>query len=154
MKLPKTQSFFSADLSTEEIAAILRRIEENITQRAPVEGYTYHSNLATELLPDWQELVGHLQALREQQAPFFVVHGRKPADLLRLALNIPIRIFGYKQARFNIQLLNLLEKVLLSTQAMRLKIAKQEAEMEALRSELRLLITVLKQDVYPTDTST
>lgn len=147
------QTFFSTNLPPEEIAAILRRIEENMTQRAAIVGQAIDTNTVTALLPDWQELNGLLQALREQQAPFFVVHGRKPADLLRLALNVPIRIFGYKQARFNKQLLNLLEEVLVSVQTVRWKIAQQEVEIEALRGELKMLVALLTERTHSTDAS-
>lgn len=124
-----------------------------MTQRAAIVGQAIDTNTVTALLPDWQELNGLLQALREQQAPFFVVHGRKPADLLRLALNVPIRIFGYKQARFNTQLLNLLEEVLVSVQTVRWKIAQQEVETAALRGELHMLVVSLTESTHSTDAS-
>jgi hypothetical protein len=96
-------------IEPQELARLLRRVEENLATRPLL------VRDAKSGLPTIHDL---LQQLHTMHAPLYVANGYRAADLLKRALNLPIRLFGRKQARFNQDLLDLLGLMLIQIQAL------------------------------------
>ena len=102
--------FFTANLAQDELEYILRRIDENLALRPLFRQRVDDAMAVTPpntppVLPDLGDLSWHVQELHHMQAPLFVIKGRDMRNQLKRLLNLPIRIFGHKQVRFNRELL-------------------------------------------------
>jgi predicted SAM-dependent methyltransferase len=101
-------AFFSTSLDQQELERILRRIDENLALRPLLRE-------ADQGAPGGQvplDLVERLQSLLSMHAPLFVIKGRNLPNLVKWLINLPIRVFGYKQIMFNRELLELLAPML------------------------------------------
>jgi len=103
-----------ADLPQHEINDILRRADEHLEQHPLLHAPSLLSAPITDL--SWK-----LQNLYFMQAPLFVVKGNGLREQIKRILNLPIRVFGYKQIRFNHELLELVGLMLVQLQEIRLQ---------------------------------
>lgn len=138
--------FFSAGLDHTELEQILRRIDENLALRPilnqPAADTAGLADTAMPALPDWGDIGVRLQELHGMQAPLFVIKGRGLPDLLKRALNLPIRIFGRKQLRHNREQLELIERLLAQIQGLRQHAQAQAAELARVRATAQQLPTL------------
>jgi hypothetical protein len=107
-------SFPIADLPEHEINDILRRADDHLEQHPLLQVRSLSSASIADL--SWR-----LQNLYFMQAPLFVVKGNGFREQIRRILNLPIRAFGYKQIRFNDELLELVGLMLVQLQEIRLQ---------------------------------
>jgi hypothetical protein len=102
-------------LSPEQIRQILARLDENLWQdpiyRNPVRIAPHPVIEGSELSAVTSELRRRLKKLHSMQAPLFVVKGRDFSNQVKWLLNLPLRLFGSKQIRFNNELLEMLELI-------------------------------------------
>ena len=106
--------FSIADLPQREINDILRRADEHLEQHPLL----HASSLSSVPIAD---LSWRLQNLYFMQAPLFVIKGNSLKEQIKRVLNLPIRVFGYKQIRFNHELLELVGLMLVQLQEIRLQ---------------------------------
>jgi hypothetical protein len=108
-------SFFEADLPPDELEQILYRIEENLAFRQILK--TQASALETVPLfpiPSLADFESRLQQLKALKAPLFRPEETQGGSALaRRILNLPLRLFGFKQQQFNDELLALLADTVL-----------------------------------------
>lgn len=129
-----------ADLPPGEVERILKRIEENLAFRKVLKDA---GSPATEPppLPPVAGFDERHQRLRRLNAPFFVPEGSGLSALFRRLLNLPLRVFGHKQAQFNEQSIDLTTQLVASfhqalTEQRNALIALSK-DVEALRQEIR-----------------
>jgi hypothetical protein len=113
-------TFFSSNLNQVELEQILQRIDENLALRPILRHQDTDpagaSTASPPSLPDLGEFAMLLQRLRMMRAPLFVVKGSDPRNQLKRLLNLPIRVFGRRQTRFNNELLDALTALLTDMQ--------------------------------------
>ena len=115
-----------------ELERILGRIDENLLLR-PVSG-------EADLTPDtWlsrlEGLQARIQALRALRAPLFVLGGPVLSKLAALS-NVPCRLFGRKQIRFNRELLDALDSAISLLADREEQFAVMQVELERLRQRV------------------
>ena len=140
------QPLFSAELNPAELEEILRRIDENLALRPILPGQpTGESGLETAAppLPGWPDLAWRLQEIRQRQSPYFVVNGPDLANQLRRLLNLPLRVFGRKQAYFNGEALDVLGEIVAQLQALRAQ-AEYHARVAQDLAQLRERVSALE----------
>ncbi len=96
---------FRIRLPDDELETVLQRVEENLALRPVLDP----EPPAAEPEGPFDGLRARLAALRALRAPYFVLGGRVPGAVAAV-LNLPLRVFGRKQRRFNEDLLRLLEQ--------------------------------------------
>lgn len=101
-----------AQLDPAELERILRRIDENLAHAPLLPAAGAPVATAGEPLADLGDLPERIQELHRMQAPLFVVQGRLLPRLAKRLLNLPIRVFGYKQRSFNRTLVDTLGMLL------------------------------------------
>jgi hypothetical protein len=101
-------------LSLDELEHILQRVDENLTM-SPVLSEAHEEIDSSTILPI-SDLFGRLQELKQMRAPLFVIKGRDVRNQLKRLLNLPIRVLGHKQIRFNRDILELLTLLVTSLQ--------------------------------------
>ncbi len=106
--------FSTANLSQQEINDILRRADKHLEQHPLLSV----SSLSSATIAD---LSWRLQNLYFMQAPLFLVKGNSLREQIKRILNLPIRVFGYKQIRFNHELLELVGLMLIQIQEISLQ---------------------------------
>lgn len=125
-------AFFQANMPPQEIEEILRRIDENLALRpllanepsvSPASGADL---LPPPGLPEAANLQWHIEEVKRRDAPFFFTGGTGPARWARRLLNLPIKVFGRKQAYFNREIL-----AALSQMASQLTHLRRQAEYQA-----------------------
>lgn len=122
------------ELSGQELAQMMRAVDERLAEQLPAPGAPPVAGVLPPL-PALEVLDARVRRLRQMRAPLFAVSGWRPSELLRRALNLPIAAFGYKQRRFNEELVDALELALDVIADLRLHLERQEQEIRALRSE-------------------
>jgi hypothetical protein len=107
-------------------------VEERLAEQLPRPA-AQPSPSALPPLPELETLDARIRRLRQMRAPLFVVSGWRPQEILRRALNLPIAALGYKQRRFNEELLDTLEVALDVIADLRQHLERQEQELTALK---------------------
>lgn len=99
---------FDSAAPSEELQEILRRIDENLELRpllrdmAPLgEALSDEAPGAPPGLPDLVDLPERLQRLRALRAPYFLTAGNGIGAWVKRLLNLPLRIYGFKQHLHN-----------------------------------------------------
>ena len=112
--------FSSSDFNPEEVNDILERIDQNLATRMAARAPDPQTAPSTlPVLPDTSALDHHFREVKRSTAPLFTVTGRSPKQLLRRVLNMPIKVFGYKQRHFNGELIHLLEHMVAQIYSLR-----------------------------------
>jgi predicted SAM-dependent methyltransferase len=107
------RTFFDGALDQDELERILQRIDENLALR-PLLHNQLDDPASAEIagapppLPSVADVPSRLHRLHMMRAPLFAIKGRSLRDQLKRLLNLPIRLFGHRQTRFNQELLELL----------------------------------------------
>src|SRR5262245_50351688 len=107
-------SFFETQLPPDELEHILSRIEENLAFRQILKKSTKSSGSSRfSPVPSIDSLETRLQALEALKAPLFRPEESQGVGVwFRRILNLPLRLFGYKQSQFNTNLLALIEEMI------------------------------------------
>ncbi|MGH9161084.1 MAG: hypothetical protein ACRD2X_14005 [Vicinamibacteraceae bacterium] len=133
MNESKTSPISSEALSPEELEEILRRIDENLELRPlllsseePDQPLGEEAVLVP--LPELGDLPTRIQTVRAFNAPYFLVREGGIRRWLRHLLNLPLRLFGHKQAVFNMHALDALEQLTAQVLALRHRSEQQAAE--------------------------
>jgi hypothetical protein len=113
-RMLSNRSSSQAHLSLDELEHILQRVDENLTM-SPVLRESHEEVDSSTILPI-SDLFGRLQELNQMRAPLFVIKGRDVRNQLKRLLNLPIRVLGHKQIRFNRDILELLTLLVTSLQ--------------------------------------
>lgn len=113
--------FFEADVPQDEVERILARIRQNLLLHAPDETVGEETDARRwglpVSLPRLPEIAVHLKELRVLRDTFTAGMPARPAGVVAFLLNLPFRLFGRKQMRFDDQLLALLQAQLETLQA-------------------------------------
>jgi predicted nucleic acid-binding Zn-ribbon protein len=132
---PSSPLFSSDALSPEALEEILRRIDENLELRplllASDSAATQprsDEDLVLAPLPEMTDLSGRIHAVRSFNAPYFLVQERGLRGFVKRLINLPLRLFGYKQALFNSHALDMLALIALQLQALRHRSEQHAAE--------------------------
>jgi predicted SAM-dependent methyltransferase len=140
---PDMKAFWSSNLKPEEVEEILRRIDENLALGPIIAGNSNRMEAAnlgeSPTLPDLPNLLGKLQEVRQAEAPFFVIKGQWLHRLMRRVLNLPMRVFGQKQAFFSREVLDLLHLMTSQLQNLHQHAQYQLAEVGGQASQLQNL---------------
>lgn len=136
-----SKDFSSMHLKPEELEEILRRIDENLALRPLMHGNSSITEPSTTLggssVPtDLSDLYCKLERIRHAQAPFFVIKGNWLHKLLRHLLNLPIRVFGKKQAFFDREALELLGLITTQLQSLHEEVSGHGTQRQRLRQEV------------------
>lgn len=138
-----SKSFFSTEtLSPQDLEEILGRIDENLELRpllAAGEPIAADSDeeVALAPLPDLGDLSGRIHSVRSFNAPYFLIHESGLRGWLKRLVNLPLRVFGYKQALFNSHVLDMLDLLAIQVQALRHRSEAQAREERQQRRRLR-----------------
>jgi predicted SAM-dependent methyltransferase len=129
---PAPPALFRASLPPQEVEAILRRIDENLALRPLLANELSPSTVnGVDLppppgVPEAPNLQWHVEEVKRRDAPFFFTGGTGLARWVRRLLNLPIKVFGRKQAYFNREIL-----AALSQMAAQLTHLRRQAEYQA-----------------------
>jgi hypothetical protein len=121
------------ELKSAELADIMQAVDAHLADHAPRVA-TQASQSTLPPLPELETLDARIRRLRQMRAPLFVVSGWRPQEIVRRALNLPIAALGYKQRRFNEELLDTLEVALDVIADLRQHIERQQQELESLKN--------------------
>jgi hypothetical protein len=142
--LPRTSPISADSLSPDALEQLLQRIDENLELRPllladdrPTERVDEELMLAA--LPDMGDISARLHSVRAFNAPYFLTRETGLRGLLKKILNLPLRVFGYKQAVFNGHALDILEALAIQAHALRHR--SEQLAMEA-RQQRRWLHTL------------
>jgi len=118
------RAFFTSDLDPEEIDRIIGIIEQNLRFRQSLTTRTEATfSAGLPRLPGvaapFSEIESRLQRLHSEYAwaPLFVAGGRDPRGVVKRLLNLPLRVFGRRQIRFNREVSALLADITLALHA-------------------------------------
>ncbi|MDD4734573.1 MAG: methyltransferase domain-containing protein [Kiritimatiellae bacterium] len=123
MNEQSTHTFFDIKRDGQELADILRKIDENLL-RVPVSGDEASARAALQRFdppcdpPDAAPLRQLVGGLRSLHAPYFVLGGRLLSKIAYL-MNIPLFFFGKKQEQFNKHIADTLDALIHQTEHMR-----------------------------------
>ena len=138
MTMKSNHGFFSADLPEAELEQILQRVDENLEFRSMLREHGPASSSPGEgsrTGPVREEMNPHRQrvrALRSMQAPLFVLGGFFLSRIAWLC-NLPIRVIGRKQIRFNAELLDAIEAMATDLDYLHRWIAQVSADQKAMQ---------------------
>ncbi|HKZ87509.1 MAG TPA: hypothetical protein VJ793_28110 [Anaerolineae bacterium] len=131
-----------------DLEEILRRLDENLARRPVV---------PERQMDDLNSLSHRVQSLYFMQAPLFAVKERGPWGWLKRLLNLPIRLFGHKQIRFNRETLEVIRSMLAYLQALEAQakeMARLDRELNQLQEQMQILMTRLNQPPSDDQTAT
>ena len=136
----------------DKLEELFQRIHDNVYS---------HSLLSEQTtLPSFPpDLLERITALRQAQAPYYVVSGNPLTRLIKKAHNLVLKLFGRKQAYYNNLTLDLLESMAAflqalqehnKTQASRIEsltkqVMLQTEEFAALQADYQKLVTTIEQ---------
>lgn len=136
----------------DKLEEIFQRIHDNVYS---------HSLLSDQMkLPSFPpDLFERITAIRQAQAPYYVVSGNPLTRLIKKVHNLVLRLFGRKQAYYNDLTLDLLESMTAflqalqeynKTQASRIEsltrqVTLQMEEFAALQADYQKLVPTIKQ---------
>jgi hypothetical protein len=153
------KKFPSEALSYEQIQQILVRSDENLRRdpiyRQPASITAQPSGEMPNPAAAMSELHHRLKELYAMEAPLFVIKGNDFANQLRRVLNLPIRLFGSKQVRFNHEVLetiellvvqlHLIHQLTITTEDLQRVVKQLEEELTAQAKTIRDLQQQLNQ---------
>ena len=137
------KSFFNADFSSEELAEILQRVDDNLVLRNQ-NGKQKTSELpGVVLYPPPELLVTDISAQidenRRYNAPFFITNGWGLSAIVKRLLNFMLKIYARKQAYLNNQELTMLNILNQNT--------RQISNLAEYQIQLYQTLVVLKENV-------
>ncbi|MDD5367989.1 MAG: hypothetical protein PHQ40_02795 [Anaerolineaceae bacterium] len=104
--------FFDANFDYSEIAQILEKIDNNIRFREelfkPDENEAFTDELPPPSPVSIPDVGNRVSENKNYHAPYFISNTRSLSSLVKLLLNLPIKLFGRKQHYFNREVLDML----------------------------------------------
>ena len=132
-------SFFGSPTGQRELSEILRVIDDHLEGGALAS--SERDAGAAPSTPTWPpeslDLSERLNAMRAMHAPLFVPTGRDWRSLVKRFLNVPIRVFGWRQLHFNALLVEVLGLLVAELRALRQHVEEVRRLHQALQDRLR-----------------
>ena len=141
--------FFAGGLDPQEVERLLVRIDENIGLRPLLAGNASSDRLPVDGLASLpapapiEDLGWLVEEIRRKQAPFFVAPGYSLASLFKKILNLPLIVFGRKQALFDREVLDLAGRLSVQATSQAAHLHALYAHTETLGGEVNRLRTTL-----------